>query len=91
MDFYSKWYSPDNAILAITGNVKTDDALKLVQKWFGNIPGGKERNLSLPSEPVQKEARVSEVKRDVPADIIYKAWHVGSRGRQRFLSFRPHD
>jgi predicted Zn-dependent peptidase len=86
-DFYNKWYSPDNAILAITGNVKTDDAIRLCEKWFGNIPAGNKKNLSLPSEPLQNEARFTEVVKDVPSDIIYKAWHVGTRSGSEFYPF----
>jgi zinc protease len=86
-DFYNKWYSPDNAIIAIAGNVKTADALRLCEKWFGNIPAGNKKNLSLPSEPLQKEARITEVSRDVPSDIIYKAWHVGTRSDSDFYPF----
>jgi len=83
-DFYNKWYSPDNAILAITGNIKTAEALRLSEKWFGNIPAGNRIGLSLPSEPLQNEERVTEVSRNVPSDIIYKAWHVGARGDKDF-------
>lgn len=86
-DFYNKWYSPDNAILAITGNVKTDNALRLAEKWFGNIPSGKKKNYQLSAEPEQNEARFAEVRRDVPSDIIYKAWHVGSRADKDFHPF----
>jgi zinc protease len=86
-DFYNKWYSPDNAIIAITGNVKTADALRLSEKWFGNIPSSDKKNLSLPAEPLQKEERVTEVSRDVPSDIIYKAWHVGTRSDSDFYPF----
>jgi zinc protease len=83
-NFYNKWYSPDNAILAVTGNVKTDDILRLTEKWFGNIPGTGEKNLDIPAEPLQTESRFAEVNRDVPSSIIYKAWHVGSRADSDF-------
>ncbi|MCW3077194.1 MAG: peptidase [Bacteroidetes bacterium] len=38
--FYMRWYGPNNAVLTITGDVKTDDALLLVQKYYGSIEAG---------------------------------------------------
>mgnify|MGYP000217791639 CR=1 FL=1 len=37
-DFYDKYYNPNNAILVVAGNVKTDDIKKLTEEWFGEIP-----------------------------------------------------
>ncbi|MCE3259253.1 MAG: peptidase [Bacteroidetes bacterium] len=38
--FYMRWYGPNNAVLTIAGDVKTDDVLLLVQKYFGSIEQG---------------------------------------------------
>lgn len=40
--FYMRWYGPNNAVLTISGDVKTDDVLLLVQKYFGSISVGPE-------------------------------------------------
>jgi predicted Zn-dependent peptidase len=37
-NFYSTWYAPDNASLAIVGDVETASALALAEKYFGSIP-----------------------------------------------------
>lgn len=37
-DFYKKWYAPNNAILAISGQVKAEDIFGLADKYFGHIP-----------------------------------------------------
>jgi zinc protease len=85
-DFYSKWYTPDNAILAVTGNVKTDEILRLSEKWFGDIPGTLLKALDIPAEPPQNESRFTEVIRDVPSNVIYKTWHVGARTDSDFYA-----
>jgi zinc protease len=36
--FYETWYAPDNAVLTIVGDIETDDAMRLVQRYFGGIP-----------------------------------------------------
>ncbi|MCE3226783.1 MAG: peptidase [Bacteroidetes bacterium] len=38
--FYMRWYGPNNAVITISGDVKTDDALLLIQKYFGSIEMG---------------------------------------------------
>ncbi|MBC7888285.1 MAG: insulinase family protein [Ferruginibacter sp.] len=38
--FFLRWYGPNNATLTIGGDVKTADVVKLVEKYFGNIPAG---------------------------------------------------
>ena len=39
-NFFLRWYGPNNATLTIGGDVKTADVVKLVEKYFGNIPAG---------------------------------------------------
>ncbi len=38
--FFLRWYGPNNATLTIGGDVKAEDILPLVQKYFGSIPVG---------------------------------------------------
>ncbi|HTH56461.1 MAG TPA: pitrilysin family protein [Cyclobacteriaceae bacterium] len=39
-NFFLRWYGPNNATLTIGGDVKTSDVVKMVEKYFGNIPKG---------------------------------------------------
>ncbi len=41
-NFFLRWYGPNNATVTIGGDVKTADAIKLVEKYFGSIPRGPE-------------------------------------------------
>jgi predicted Zn-dependent peptidase len=77
--FFFKHYRPVNAILVVTGNVKTDDIKKLAEKWFGSIPAGEKYVRNLPEEPVQTEPRELTVHADVPLDALYKTWHIEGR------------
>lgn len=36
-DFYTKYYAPNNAVLAISGNITFEKARELTLKWFGDI------------------------------------------------------
>lgn len=37
-DFYETWYTPSNAILTVIGDFETDEALALIEEYFGGIP-----------------------------------------------------
>jgi predicted Zn-dependent peptidase len=36
--FYETWYAPDNAVVSIVGDVDTEEAIALVERYFGGIP-----------------------------------------------------
>lgn len=77
--FFFKHYTPSNAILVVAGNVSVEQVKELAEKWFGDIPSGEKYQRDLPVEPEQKEERRMTVHRKVPADAIYKTWHMCSR------------
>ncbi len=77
--FFFKHYTPVNAILVVAGNVDTDQVKQLADKWFGSIPSGERYTRNLPQEPVQLAERRRTVHRKVPADALYKTWHMCSR------------
>jgi predicted Zn-dependent peptidase len=77
--FFFKHYTPSNAILVVAGNVSVEQVRELAEKWFGDIPSGEKHKRNLPVEPEQKEERRMTVHRKVPADAIYKTWHMCSR------------
>ena len=78
-NFFYKHYRPTNAILVVSGNVKTDDIKTLAEKWFGPIESGEKYIRNIPQEPVQTQARRLVVKANVPLDAFYKCWHIASR------------
>ncbi len=53
--FYMRWYGPNNAVVTVSGDVKTEDVLVLVQKYFGSIEVGPEVKLQV-ATPVKLEA-----------------------------------
>ncbi len=77
--FFKKHYNPANAILVVAGNVTTEHAKTLADKWFAPIPSGEKYNRVLPAEPKQTAPRRLTVEADVPLDAFYKTWHIDSR------------
>ena len=84
--FFFSHYAPNNAILALTGNIGYDLAMKLVQKWFGPIEKRVIQSRILPAEPLQSEERVLTIESDVPSNALYKVWHTGPRLNEDFYT-----
>jgi zinc protease len=78
-DFFFTHYVPSNAILVVAGHVTVAQVKALAEKWFGSIPSGKRRQRKLISEPDQTQKRSLEVHAKVPANALYKAWHMPGR------------
>ena len=78
-DFFFHHYAPNNAVLTITGNIESDHAIRLAEKWFKDIPIRDISNTIIPPEPMQTIDRELTVYRDVPIDTIYIGWHMSSR------------
>ncbi|MDP4221923.1 MAG: pitrilysin family protein [Bacteroidota bacterium] len=83
-DFFFSHYAPENAILTVAGNIEPDNIYKLANNWFGSIPPRSPVKRDLPREPLQDGERKITVRRKVPADALYKAWHMGSRLSEDF-------
>lgn len=78
-DFFTRYYTPVNAIVTLTGNIEPGKAYDLAVKWFGSLPARERAERKLPLEPAQTEEKKLTVERSVPTDALYKAWHMGSR------------
>ncbi|HNW67750.1 MAG TPA: pitrilysin family protein, partial [Bacteroidales bacterium] len=76
-DFFYKYYRPNNAVLVVSGNVYFTEVLQLVEKWFGPIPQGSSPTKNFPVDEPQVTAKVLEVKRKVPYDMLMKGWKMG--------------
>ncbi len=85
--FYAKYYNPDNAIIAVTGNTTVDEVKELAEKWFASIPSGTKMQRQLPVEPKQTAKSFLSVERDVPLTSIYKCWHIGGRQSADFFAW----
>lgn len=77
--FFKKHYNPQNAIMVVGGNVKTEDVKQLAEKWFGPIPAGEKYHRNLPQEPEQHEERRETVTAKVPLNDVYIAFQMGAR------------
>lgn len=82
--FYSH-YAPDNAVLAICGNVTFEDTVKLVERYYHDIPARNIPSRSHPHEPGQTTPRSRIITRDVPQTAIRIGYPMASYGSQAYF------
>ncbi|ENV44902.1 M16 family metallopeptidase [Acinetobacter schindleri] len=76
--WYKTWYTPNNAILVIVGDVESEQALLQVQKYFADTPSRAtpQRNDVLEFEYLGY--RHMEINTDVQVPNLYMTWNVKS-------------
>ena len=77
--FFKKHYTPQNAILVVGGNVKTEEVKQLAEKWFEPIPSGEKYLRNLIQEEIQTDRREETIKANVPLNAIYIAFKMPGR------------
>ena len=77
--FYKTYYAPDNAVLAVVGNISFEQVMEWSNKWFGAIPAKGFVKPQLPVEPRQVRQRRKVVRRNVPENALYMGFHMGGR------------
>ena len=59
-NFFLRWYGPNNATLTVGGDVKTAEVVKLVEKYYGNIPRCPEvQKVIVPAAYIDKDRYIS--------------------------------
>jgi zinc protease len=69
--FYKKHYIPNNAVLVIVGDIKAEEAFRISEKYFGNIPNNphyKKKNNFLNKDLISRNVTLY---RDVKKPTIY--------------------
>ena len=73
-DFFKLYYSPNNASLAIVGDIDKAKTKALVEKYFGSIPAGQPvPKIDVKTPPITAEKRVT-VTDQIELPRIYMAW-----------------
>lgn len=84
--FYHDYYTTDNLVLCISGNVTACDAVELAEKWFGSIEPSLTPARKYPQEPDHRQPREMIVTRDVPQDMIFLTFNMCSRNNPDFVA-----
>lgn len=74
VEFYKTYYVPNNASLVIAGDIDPKETLKLVEKWYSNIPAGKSVPPQNPAAAKLYEEKIVVLEDKVQLPRIYMAW-----------------
>jgi zinc protease len=73
-DFFRRYYGPENATVAIVGDIDPAETRALVAKYFGPIPASQKPAQPDPApKPLTEETRVT-IEDDVQLPRLYVAW-----------------
>ncbi len=82
--FFRTFYTPDNAVLVLAGDVKPEDGFRLAEKYFGDIPRGSGvQRVEVPVSPPVQEPR-AEIYDHVQFPRVYMFHHAPAFGQPGF-------
>jgi zinc protease len=72
--FFKRYYAPSNASLVVAGDLRTADARKLIEKWFGDVkPGPAPEPMTIPGAALTSVQKKTITDR-VQLPRLYLAW-----------------
>lgn len=77
VNFYEKWYRPNNMTLVLVGDFDTRAVLAKVEATFGAQEPLPVPECDLPPEPVQESLRAFVLDKEVQEGYFYLAYHIG--------------
>lgn len=82
--FYAH-YAPNNAVLAVSGNVRPDELRRMVEKWFGDIPRRDIAPRRLPDEALRSGGNTwREITDRVPQPYVLLGFPMPARGEEGY-------
>ncbi|MCG2708833.1 MAG: insulinase family protein [Thermodesulfovibrionales bacterium] len=78
LNHYRAYYSPDNAVIAVSGDIKADEIIKKIKASFGSIPPASSRRVVTSKETEQKGERRISLKREAELPYIITVYHTPS-------------
>ena len=76
MEYFRKWYTPDNMCLVVTGDFRPDEAMASIKKAFLNFSSHIKATPNRPAEPPQRELRSIILQEDVQKSYLEMAFHI---------------
>ena len=75
---YMAYYSPDNAVIVVSGDIKADEIIQKIKAAFGKIPAVPDRRPVTSREDEQKGERRVSLKREAELPYVIGAYHTPS-------------
>jgi zinc protease len=96
-DYYARFYTPENAILVVAGDVEPEEVRALAEKTYGQVPArGEEPRRNRPSEPDPRASRrvtLADPKVEQPSlqrAYLVPSYITGAKGEAEALDVLTH-
>ena len=76
MEYFRKWYTPDNMSLVVTGDFRPEEAMASIKKAFLNFTSHIKATPNRLAEPPQREMRSVILQEDVQKTYLEMAFHI---------------
>lgn len=67
---FKKYRAPESIVIAVVGDIRPADILKLIDKYFGGIPATREKPVLVPAEPKQTQERRVDINFDANQELF---------------------
>ncbi|MES0335821.1 MAG: pitrilysin family protein [Candidatus Magnetobacterium sp. LHC-1] len=75
---YNTYYSPNNAVIIVTGDINPTETLRLIKANFGSIPAKHTATVQIPKEPAQTQPKRIVLRKPAQLPYLLMAYHVPS-------------
>lgn len=82
MDFYKKFYVPNNATLSIAGDIDPKEARKMIELYFGSIPRGADVVQPSVEEPALSAEVVETVYDNIQVPGVFMGYRIPGQGSE---------
>ena len=85
--FYNDFYVPNNAVLTVVGDIEFDEAKKLINKYYADIPAStKEIYRPKQVEPIKYEEVRDTIYDNIQLPAIFQAYHTPKNGTKDYYA-----
>jgi zinc protease len=75
-NYFKEFYRPDNIVLAIVGDVNTEEVLEGVKRYYATVEMPKTERPKVPQEPQQSGLRYLQIKGDITQTYLKMGFHI---------------
>ncbi|MBL7191429.1 insulinase family protein [bacterium] len=75
-EYHRLYYAPNNVIIVLTGDFNTEEAVAVIDKYFGAIPAQEKPSEIVTAEPEQGGERIVYVEREARLPVLMAGYHI---------------
>lgn len=79
LEYHRTYYAPNNAVVVISGDFETEQAVDLMIRYFSHIKAGPPPVEVVQNEPAQRGPRRAVIKRAAQHPHLMRGYHVGDK------------